>query len=141
LDRVRFLAEFAPQDGPVLAGGQSLVPMMNFRLARPAFLIDLNAGQHSGCITNPFCQFNQHFCRNWDQRFESTFLQRRVRKLSIPGCNVPLRFGLGGDFSASLAVMAQGTPAHPDPDPAFRRRRAIRLYGEFERGVYDALQS
>jgi carbon-monoxide dehydrogenase medium subunit len=44
LDRVRFLAEFAPQDGPVLAGGQSLVPMMNFRLARPAFLIDLNAG-------------------------------------------------------------------------------------------------
>jgi hypothetical protein len=32
----------------------------------------------------PFCQFNQHFCRNWDQRFESTFLPRRVRKLSVP---------------------------------------------------------
>src|SRR5260221_6909215 len=39
----RLLAELAPQDGRVLAGGQSLVPIMNFRLARPAFLIDINA--------------------------------------------------------------------------------------------------
>jgi aerobic carbon-monoxide dehydrogenase medium subunit len=30
-------------DGRVLAGGQSLVPAMNFRLARPAVLIDINA--------------------------------------------------------------------------------------------------
>ncbi len=30
------------EDGRALAGGQSLVPMMNFRLARPAHLIDLN---------------------------------------------------------------------------------------------------
>ena len=29
-------------DGRVLAGGQSLVPAMNFRLARPAVLIDIN---------------------------------------------------------------------------------------------------
>ena len=29
-------------DGKVLAGGQSLVPMMNFRLAQPAALVDLN---------------------------------------------------------------------------------------------------
>jgi aerobic carbon-monoxide dehydrogenase medium subunit len=29
-------------DGKVLAGGQSLVPAMNFRLARPATLVDLN---------------------------------------------------------------------------------------------------
>ena len=28
---------------PVLAGGQSLVPIMNFRLARPTYLIDINA--------------------------------------------------------------------------------------------------
>ncbi|ORW44968.1 FAD binding domain-containing protein [Mycobacterium paraense] len=31
-----------PEDGKVLAGGQSLIPMMNFRLARPARLIDIN---------------------------------------------------------------------------------------------------
>ena len=30
------------QDAKVLAGGQSLVPLMNFRLARPGFLIDIN---------------------------------------------------------------------------------------------------
>ena len=36
------LVELAPQDGRVLAGGQSLVPIMAFRLARPAHLIDIN---------------------------------------------------------------------------------------------------
>lgn len=30
------------QDGKVLAGGQSLVPLLNMRLARPAVLVDLN---------------------------------------------------------------------------------------------------
>ncbi|MGH7118558.1 MAG: FAD binding domain-containing protein [Acetobacteraceae bacterium] len=30
------------EDGKILAGGQSLVPAMNFRLARPAHLFDLN---------------------------------------------------------------------------------------------------
>ena len=35
------LAKCAP-DARVLAGGQSLVPMMNFRLARPTVLVDLN---------------------------------------------------------------------------------------------------
>jgi aerobic carbon-monoxide dehydrogenase medium subunit len=42
LDEV--LAELArnPEEARVLAGGQSLVPAMNFRLADPAILIDLN---------------------------------------------------------------------------------------------------
>jgi carbon-monoxide dehydrogenase medium subunit len=40
---VRLLAELAPREGRVLAGGQSLAPMMAFRLARPAHLIDINA--------------------------------------------------------------------------------------------------
>jgi carbon-monoxide dehydrogenase medium subunit len=39
---VRALAEFAPLDGRILAGGQSLVPIMAFRMARPAHLIDIN---------------------------------------------------------------------------------------------------
>lgn len=30
------------QDAKVLAGGQSLVPLLNFRLARPAHLVDIN---------------------------------------------------------------------------------------------------
>ena len=36
------LAEFGPQDGRILAGGQSLVPIMAFRMARPAHLVDIN---------------------------------------------------------------------------------------------------
>jgi carbon-monoxide dehydrogenase medium subunit len=42
-DAVRLLAELAPREGRVLAGGQSLVPIMAFRLARPAHLVDINA--------------------------------------------------------------------------------------------------
>jgi carbon-monoxide dehydrogenase medium subunit len=41
-EAVAMLAEFSEEDGRVLAGGQSLVPMMAFRLARPAHLIDIN---------------------------------------------------------------------------------------------------
>lgn len=44
-------------DAKILAGGQSLVPMMNFRLARPQYLIDINKlseldfiREEDGCI-------------------------------------------------------------------------------------------
>lgn len=40
-EALAMLAAHAPDARP-LAGGQSLVPMMNFRLARPAVLVDLN---------------------------------------------------------------------------------------------------
>src|SRR5260370_18927260 len=41
-EAIALLAEFADDDGRVLAGGQSLVPSMAFRLARPAHLVDIN---------------------------------------------------------------------------------------------------
>jgi carbon-monoxide dehydrogenase medium subunit len=41
-EAVDTLAEVAKEDGRVLAGGQSLVPIMAFRLARPAHLVDIN---------------------------------------------------------------------------------------------------
>jgi aerobic carbon-monoxide dehydrogenase medium subunit len=41
-EAIALLAELAPREGRVLAGGQSLVPIMAFRLARPAHLIDIN---------------------------------------------------------------------------------------------------
>jgi carbon-monoxide dehydrogenase medium subunit len=41
-EAVALLAEYAPQNGRVLAGGQSLVPTMAFRMAQPSHLIDLN---------------------------------------------------------------------------------------------------
>lgn len=40
-EAIALLAEHG-ETAKVLAGGQSLVPMMNFRLARPEYLIDLN---------------------------------------------------------------------------------------------------
>jgi aerobic carbon-monoxide dehydrogenase medium subunit len=42
-EAIATLAEVAPADGRILAGGQSLVPSMAFRLARPAHLVDINA--------------------------------------------------------------------------------------------------
>ncbi len=41
-EAVALLGEVASQDGRVLAGGQSLVPTMAFRLAKPAHLVDIN---------------------------------------------------------------------------------------------------
>jgi carbon-monoxide dehydrogenase medium subunit len=41
-EAIALLAEFADDDGRVLAGGQSLVPTMAFRLARPSHLVDIN---------------------------------------------------------------------------------------------------
>ncbi len=41
-DAVKLLAEVAGEDGRILAGGQSLVPTMAFRLAKPAHLVDIN---------------------------------------------------------------------------------------------------
>jgi len=41
-EALALLAAYAPDDGRVLAGGQSLVPTMAFRLARPHHLVDIN---------------------------------------------------------------------------------------------------
>src|SRR5215470_9626843 len=41
-EAVALLAQWGPQDGRILAGGQSLIPTMAFRVARPAHLIDIN---------------------------------------------------------------------------------------------------
>jgi aerobic carbon-monoxide dehydrogenase medium subunit len=47
-EAVTLLAEVAPLDGRVLAGGQSLVPIMAFRLARPTHLVDINGVEALG---------------------------------------------------------------------------------------------
>jgi carbon-monoxide dehydrogenase medium subunit len=49
-EAVALLAQVAPDDGRVLAGGQSLVPTMAFRLARPAHLVDINGIAELGRI-------------------------------------------------------------------------------------------
>lgn len=51
-EAVKILSEVAPEDGRVLAGGQSLVPIMAFRLAKPAHLVDINEIEELGRISN-----------------------------------------------------------------------------------------
>ncbi|HZL31771.1 MAG TPA: FAD binding domain-containing protein [Pseudolabrys sp.] len=41
-EALAILSQVAGQDGRILAGGQSLVPIMAFRLAKPAHLVDIN---------------------------------------------------------------------------------------------------
>ncbi len=41
-DAVAILARVAPEDGRILAGGQSLIPAMALRVARPPHLVDIN---------------------------------------------------------------------------------------------------
>jgi aerobic carbon-monoxide dehydrogenase medium subunit len=41
-EALKVLAQVAAQEGRILAGGQSLVPIMAFRLAKPAHLVDIN---------------------------------------------------------------------------------------------------
>ncbi|HEY2923153.1 MAG TPA: FAD binding domain-containing protein [Candidatus Binatia bacterium] len=40
-DALAMIKEFG-DEGKILAGGQSLIPLMNFRLAQPVHLIDIN---------------------------------------------------------------------------------------------------
>lgn len=49
-EAVAMLAALTPEGGRVLAGGQSLVPLMAFRLAQPTHLIDLNRIQDFDCL-------------------------------------------------------------------------------------------
>ena len=49
-DEVLELLEQHGYDAKVLAGGQSLMPMMNLRLARPAVVVDINRAEGLSCI-------------------------------------------------------------------------------------------
>jgi carbon-monoxide dehydrogenase medium subunit len=51
-EAVALLATVAPADGRVIAGGQSLVPTMAFRLARPTHLVDINGIAELGRMTS-----------------------------------------------------------------------------------------
>ena len=50
-EAIALLAEYAADDGRALAGGQSLVPTMAFRLAKPAHLVDINGVEALNRIT------------------------------------------------------------------------------------------
>jgi len=49
-EALAILADVAPKDGRVLAGGQSLVPIMAFRMARPAHMLRVNRPRSNAAI-------------------------------------------------------------------------------------------
>jgi carbon-monoxide dehydrogenase medium subunit len=107
-DALANLAEFGPQDGRVLAGGQSLIPMMAFRMARPAHLIDINTvagldrlAVEGGVLSIGACVRHAAFHRPVVEGPTGTLLSRVVRDIA----HYPIR--LRGTFCGSLA--------HADP--------------------------
>ena len=50
VDEVLALLARHGDDAKILAGGQSLVPMLNFRLARPAMIVDINRVEGLGAL-------------------------------------------------------------------------------------------
>jgi carbon-monoxide dehydrogenase medium subunit len=107
-DALANLAEFGPQDGRVLAGGQSLIPMMAFRMARPAHLIDINTvagldrlAVESGVLSVGACVRHAAFHGPVVEGPTGPLLSRVVRDIA----HYPIR--LRGTFCGSLA--------HADP--------------------------
>ncbi|HTQ32668.1 MAG TPA: xanthine dehydrogenase family protein subunit M [Stellaceae bacterium] len=95
-------------DGKVLAGGQSLVPTMSFRLARPAALIDINripgldyAGEEAGALRIGALARHARFETPVVGGALAVFLPRVVRHIA----HLPIRSR--GTFCGSLA--------HADP--------------------------
>ena len=77
-EAVALLAKLGPQDGRVLAGGQSLVPTMAFRMARPAHLIDINDIAELETVTVK----------------DDVLRHRRLRA----ACGLRSRYGAGGNW-------------------------------------------
>ncbi len=106
-ETVGLLAEYG-DDGKILAGGQSLVPAMNFRLARPAALIDINGvdelayiDERDGCLRIGALARHSAFHRPATGNPLGAFLARVVRFVA----HLPIR--VRGTFAGSLA--------HADP--------------------------
>jgi carbon-monoxide dehydrogenase medium subunit len=92
----------------ILAGGQSLVPMMNMRLARPAVLIDIN-----GCADMAFINGGDGGCR-----IGAATRQKHVMKSAEVADKVPL-LAKALPFVGHLQTRNRGTIggsiAHGDP--------------------------
>ncbi len=99
------LAEHGDEARP-LAGGQSLVPMLNHRLARPGVLVDI------GAIT----ELQRMERRASDWLIGATVTQRRVERHSLEGCEL---LSLAVPFIGHRQIRARGTVggsiAHADP--------------------------
>jgi CO/xanthine dehydrogenase FAD-binding subunit len=96
------------EDARVLAGGQSLVPLLNFRLARPARLVDINGVAELGVLRRSGGALH----------IGATVRQAAVERSAIVARHWPL-LAQAVRFVAHAAVRSRGTVAgsvaHADP--------------------------
>jgi len=99
-------------EAKVLAGGQSLVPLLNFRLARPAALIDLNR-------IKPLAYIQEH---DGQVRFGAMTRQRAIEFSPVVGRRLPL-LREATRWVGHLPIRSRGTIggsiAHADPSAEY----------------------
>jgi len=106
-EAVELLAQYG-DEGKVLAGGQSLVPLMNMRLARPAVIIDINRIEGFGDLRE----------RNGILRFGALTRQRAAERSPVVAERCPLlrdALRLVGHAQIRNRGTIGGSIAHADP--------------------------
>src|SRR5207249_11299530 len=99
-------------EAKLLAGGQSLMPLMNFRVARPAALIDLNAIASLAYI----CEENGHV------RLGAMTRQRAIEFSPVVRQRLPLlaeATALVGHLPIRTRGTIGGSLAHADPSAEY----------------------
>ncbi len=102
------LAMVAKNGARALAGGQSLIPLMNFRLARPALLVDLN----------PIAELAYVRCSEGELRIGALTRQATLEHSSLVQQGWPLlteAVRLAGHPAIRSRGTAGGSVAHADP--------------------------
>lgn len=104
------------EDAKVLAGGQSLIPMMNMRLARPSLLVDINHIPELAEIHDSGDRLNigalvRHYQLETDARIEAAFPLIPAAERLIGHPAIRTRGTIGGSLShadpaAELPVLA-----------------------------------
>jgi carbon-monoxide dehydrogenase medium subunit len=142
-EAVALLAQWGPQDGRVLAGGQSLIPTMAFRVARPVHLIDINGiaelaslSVKDGVLTIGACVRHAAFESDAVAGATGDLLRKVVRNIA----HYPIR--TRGTFCGSIAHADPASEwccvmAALDGVVVLRSRRGVRRLraGEFYQGV------
>jgi carbon-monoxide dehydrogenase medium subunit len=108
-EAVSLLAELG-DDAKLLAGGQSLVAMMNFRLARPAALVDISR----------LAELRYVRAGDGGMRIGALALHRDLERLADPGLlagfgMLPRAAGYIGHYAIRAAGTFGGSIAHADP--------------------------
>jgi 2-furoyl-CoA dehydrogenase FAD binding subunit len=111
------VAELARDGAKVLAGGQSLVPVLAMRLGRPSTLVDINAipelrwmGRTNGSL------WIGAMVRQRQVQYEEVSKQVQLLRLALPWVDTG-RFGVAARFAAASPMLIR-RPSCPPWQPA-----------------------